>query len=44
MDILVEVVKDGWLLYSICKEIYQYFKRKRHKPQRKRHKRKSKRR
>ena len=39
---LVEVVKNLWLLYSIVKELYQQFKRKKPKPKSKRRKRKHK--
>lgn len=39
---LVDVVKNLWLLYSIGKEIYQQFKRRKPKPKSERRKRKRK--
>ena len=44
MDIgtLVDVLKDGWLLYSIAKEILHQLNRKSSKPESKRRNRKRK--
>ena len=43
MDEWADVLKIGWVLYKICKEIYKYFNRKSPKPKSNRKKRKGKR-